>query len=238
MNRTARVPFRLSEPVHRRLNSYALAASAAGVSAMALAHAAQAEIIYTKASLDCSISCRFTITGQERQNSFSFIFNSTATSSGDYARWMVLDGYQNPARAFVGGKTPAFSGLSFASALRAGVRIDAAELQTVANLWLREHTFRGAYMYKGQWANDGKGISDRYVGVKFDIGGDTHFGWIRLNVKLDEKGDPKFATKVTGYAYETTPNKPIVAGKTHGDGATLSRLAQGASGLTAWRGNE
>jgi len=39
---------------------------------------------------------------------------------------------------------------------------------------------------------------------------------------------------VTGYAYETIANKPIIAGQTHGkDEATLGRLAQGASGVVS-----
>ena len=46
---------------------------------------------------------------------------------------------------------------------------------------------------------------------------------------------------LTGYAYETVPNKPIITGKTTGpdvitlDPATLGHLAQGASGISAWR---
>jgi hypothetical protein len=39
----------LSHSVHKRLNSYALAASAAGVGALALAQPAEAKIIYTPA---------------------------------------------------------------------------------------------------------------------------------------------------------------------------------------------
>jgi len=42
-----RTPARLSQPLHQRLNSYALAASAAGVSLLALAQPAEGKIIYT-----------------------------------------------------------------------------------------------------------------------------------------------------------------------------------------------
>ena len=46
---------------------------------------------------------------------------------------------------------------------------------------------------------------------------------------------------LTGYAYETIPNKPIIAGKTHGKGVvtiepgSLGALAAGANGLHRWR---
>ncbi len=44
-----RTPSTLSESLHQRLNSYALAASAAGVGVLALAQPAEGKIIYTKA---------------------------------------------------------------------------------------------------------------------------------------------------------------------------------------------
>jgi len=49
---------------------------------------------------------------------------------------------------------------------------------------------------------------------------------------------------LTGYAYETIPNKPIIAGKTHGkdvitlQDASLGHLAAGASAILAWRQEE
>src|ERR1700722_5618994 len=49
MKRTSRIPCQLSESLHQRLNSYTLAASAAGVSLLALAQPAEAKIVYTHA---------------------------------------------------------------------------------------------------------------------------------------------------------------------------------------------
>jgi hypothetical protein len=61
-----------------------------------------------------------------------------------------------------------------------------------------------------------------------------------------------FAT-LTGYAYETIPNEPIIAGKTEGpddagaeesrnlsapEPASLGTLAMGAPGLSIWRHKE
>ena len=85
--------------------------------------------------------------------------------------------------------------------------------------------------FQGQWADGGKGVKDRYLGFKFYVEGkgQPHYGWARLNVSVS-KG---IHATLTGYAYETIPNKPIIAGKTHGkDEATLGRLAQGASGMS------
>jgi hypothetical protein len=55
------------------------------------------------------------------------------------------------------------------------------------------------------------------------------------------KGDLIITGTLTGYAYETVANKPIIAGKTKGPDvitarpASLGHLAHGASGLSAWR---
>jgi len=87
-----------------------------------------------------------------------------------------------------------------------------------------------------------------FLGVKFiDTEGQLHYGWVRVSVR------PDYSTVIQGYAYETIPNKPIDAGIASGpeqansispqdelptraqNPATLGHLAQGATGLAAWR---
>ena len=107
----------------------------------------------------------------------------------------------------------------------------------------------------GLWNN----VKNRYLGLKFTINGTTHFGWARLNVTWTTMfGNHKVTGVLTGYAYETVPNKPIVTGKTKGpedEGnlepsnsaaltvpasrpAKLGMLAMGAPGLSIWRREE
>jgi len=63
----------------------------------------------------------------------------------------------------------------------------------------------------------------------------VHFGLARFSVRVH--ADPVSITAtLTGHAYETIPNKPIITGKTDGeDEATLGHLATGASAIPAWR---
>jgi hypothetical protein len=85
----------------------------------------------------------------------------------------------------------------------------------------------------GPWLD----VKNRYVGFAFFINGEEHFGWARLSVS-------KFlfnnTARITGYAYENIPGKPIIAGD-EGNGreastqATLGSLALGAQGLDLWR---
>jgi len=98
---------------------------------------------------------------------------------------------------------------------------------------LASGTYRGINLF-GQWIN----VKNRYLGLRFMIKGKTHYGWARMSVRV--KGT-NLTAMLTGYAYETIPNKPIIAGKTKGpdvitvEPATLGHLAAGASAIPAWR---
>ncbi|MGA2611628.1 MAG: hypothetical protein ABSH01_29635, partial [Terriglobia bacterium] len=101
----------------------------------------------------------------------------------------------------------------------------------------------------GRWAN----VRGRYLGLKFRIKGKIHYGWARLNVTV---GNSRITATLTGYAYDTIPNKTIIAGQTKGPDdnmieepsasmtvpasqpATLGALAMGAPGLSIWRREE
>jgi hypothetical protein len=98
---------------------------------------------------------------------------------------------------------------------------------------------------------------EQFLGVKLIVKGQTHFGWARFSRVSVVKGEriPDITVVLDGYAYETTPNKPIIAGRMHSEDetssleapnatatsqcistpATLGLLAQGVSGLVAWR---
>jgi len=56
--------------------------------------------------------------------------------------------------------------------------------------------------YFGQWDNQAG-----YVGIRFDIGGETHYGWVELAVSAGSQ-----SVTVKSYAYETIPDMAINAG--------------------------
>lgn len=53
-----------------------------------------------------------------------------------------------------------------------------------------------------------KGLGDRYIGTKFTINGNVHYGWILVSL------DNNFLFTVKSYAYESTANTAINAGET------------------------
>ena len=57
---------------------------------------------------------------------------------------------------------------------------------------------------RGNW----KDVQDRYLGLRFKIGGNTHYGWAKLDVGLSGA-----SWSIKEYAYNTIPDDPINAGQ-------------------------
>ena len=79
--------------------------------------------------------------------------------------------------------------------------------------------------YKGKW----HGVpANRFIGVKFQIKGQTHYGWIRVTVKSAHNAT------ITEYGYETIAGKSLKAGL-KSNNPSLGDLAAGENGLSVWR---
>jgi hypothetical protein len=233
MKRPARTPSQLSESLHRRLNAYALAASAAGVGIAALAQPADARIVYTKTHEQ--------ILGQRERLELDlnhdgindFFFEEMDSAHFTFRLSMYTKFLQNR----IWGNASSKYGMRLASALPPGVQIGPSKHFSVGFRGTSGNSW-GKVMYKaqvcgtqtktctthrfGQWGGKEK---NRYLGLEFRIKGKRHYGWAKVSYISS------YYT-LTGYAYETIPNKPIRAGQTHGrDEATLGRLARGASSV-------
>jgi hypothetical protein len=117
-----------------------------------------------------------------------------------------------------------------------------------AMYWDYENPISGGDFYACPWNFAGA----RYLGVKFvDTKGNLHYGWVRVSRSYTSSGE---TATITGYAYETVPNKVITTGVAQGPtgeakmllpedmfapssaaSANLGLLALGAPGLEVWR---
>jgi hypothetical protein len=252
-SRPAKTPAQLSDLINEHLNRYALAAGAAGVSMLALAQPAQAKIVYTPADVNFSRYPPVTIDlNHDGIGDFVLALGGRADSMDV---WSYAFAYA--ARSNNMGQVVATSEKnSPAIALRAGSRIGPGRRFGNVGI-LVEHLSHfskhsGYSRWFDQWGNGGKGLKNRYLGLKFFLNGKVHFGWARVTVTTSGK---TFTATLTGYAYETIPNKSIIAGKTKGPddeaGAeqisastptpkapTLGVLAMGSPGLSIWRRKE
>jgi hypothetical protein len=236
MKRPARVPSQLSESLHKRLSAYALAASAAGVGALALTLPAEAKIIYTPANVEIDKPDVYYLNLNHDGIRDFRIRNSEGIFAGDgrTAPFKHPDNtYQRLSLSPMENGNQIWGTGASASALPSGVQVGANSRFKKSHRrmvgwgnWCVTGGSTCTHTSGGPWNN----VENRYLGLKFIVKGKIHYGWARLNVK---NGWGYIDATLTGYAYETIPNKPIITGKTHGkDAATLGRLAQGASGIS------
>jgi hypothetical protein len=205
--------------------AYAAAAVAAGVSSLALAGSAHARVIYTSAHEVVPRGRAGLPLDLNHDGIVDFSFKQSYFSSGS---GVGVSPKQDTNEVWGrGGSTSTFN--RFASAILPGQKLGAN-----ATYFGRGHAFLARWgavltsgsFTQGQWLY----AKYRYLGLKFVIGQKVHYGWARLNI--DRGTVYLIKATLTGYAYETIPNKPIIAGKTHGPDvivkhATLGKLALG-----------
>lgn len=254
----------LSAPLHWRLNAYALAAGATGAAMLALAPPSLAEIVYTPASgkvsrngsfeLDLNRDgiVDFTIVDHVEGTAIQFLSVIPAEGNHVMCSWVACT-----------------SGFSYAGAMQFGNKIGTNQYGWID--WPRDlmafevFSSRGGESF-GAWAHVFENHA-RYLGLQIQINGETHFGWARLNVRFRLDSPPTWEARITGYAYETTPGRPIRAGQTTENDedaarpnaspihlasaslrrqpasaptrfATLGALALGVDGMALWRREE
>lgn len=230
--------FEISDSFNRRLTTYAQVASAAGVSVLALAAASEAKVVYTETNQVTNSSYPLYIDlNHDGIKDFLLRTSFYAGSSGLVVA-LNASGYRN-ADNLVAGRRLSRSSYFFsaASALPAGARIGPKGNFSVRLPFLAEELFDGVGSQNsdvGPWAGHGKGVQNRYLGLKFVINGEVHYGWASLSVTLGHHRQfDDVSGTLTGYAYETVPDKPIIAGQITGpdvitmQAETLGGLALG-----------
>lgn len=212
--------------LEKRLSTYALTAAAAGVGIGIAGPSAEAKIIYTPADKVLT------------SGSFNIALNHIPM-------WTITDGFHSSIYDILSVKPLHGGGVVFAKgyaqALSSGVSIGPNEaFQTgparmERAVFLSDSSFARGY---GPWTH----ATNRYLGLRYVVNGQTHYGWARFTVKTTGNltNGVKITATFTGYAIETVANTPIQAGATSGPESatnlgTLGCLAMGCIGLAFWR---
>jgi hypothetical protein len=248
-------PANISPNLDKRLLNYATAASAAGVGLLALAHPAEAKVIYTPTNLPITVNGPFVQLDVNNDGVADFSFYN-GIQSGDARRGKHPAG--KPPLGFyahVIAVLPAQSSNQVGAITSFGKGVCAAELPK-GRLISANKNFQpgeldlfavaGDYTSPGSVACpwQGRGNLGGFLALKFVAGGNTYFGWARIALNTT-------VPTITGYAYEDTPGASIKSGAMGGpeeksdasqtpalpapQPATLGALARGASGLALWR---
>lgn len=263
-----REPARLADKLDARLLTYAVAATAAGVGVMT-ATQAEAEVVAHPANISVPYNgglVQFDING-DGQMDFGLSWGAdkgpkhrvrrqTCSSNcpPGFSSGMKVIPAQAANEIWQTGKKAGFfeeGSVYCAAALGPGRRVGPSAAfkgsGTRAMYWIYENPISGGVETACAWKFD----SSRYLGVKFvDAEGSLHYAWVRVSLAYSTSA----TVTITGYAYETVPNKLITTGVTQGAAddanmvvpentfepssplpARLGFLALGAPGLAAWR---
>jgi len=206
MKRTSRAPSKLSESVHHQLNMYALAAgAAAGVGALALAQPAEARIVYTPAHRIIKLHERYNLDlNHDGVTDFTLVNNLIHNASLSISFQLVY--HSAPTGNGVVGHA-GIRGGPYDWVIGRGGRIGGNRpFLSPRGLLLTKTSNEFTY---GHWYN----VWDGYLGLKFKVGSETHYGWARLSVVGKYK---TITATLTGYAYETIPGKAITRRRDQG----------------------
>jgi hypothetical protein len=253
----------LGPALEKSLSAYVSAAVAAGVSLLALTKSADAKIIYTAADINIPVSnTKAVLLDLNHDGVVDFSFWNLSLKYGAEAFGTLnvgcaavpVSSHNSTCRDpkdQIWGK--GYASGRFAYALPPGFAVKANKsyfqpgrkrmgsfvgphgpMADMAGTAIFQFSGQTSSRTSGQWFYTSK----RYLGLQFTIGGQVHYGWARVAVTRSNRA---IQATLTGYAYETIPNKPIITGKTKGPDvitfgpASLGRLAQGAASVSAWR---
>jgi hypothetical protein len=191
----------MKENLQKRIAKYTAVAGA-----VVTATSASAQIVYTDVTPDYSHDA-------DDQGAFSiYPLNLNNDATVDFliaSKDTVINGERNrlslavpygAGNAVAGETSP--SNFDYALALDINSMVDAT-LNWIAASNTMAYNVDGTNPYDENW----NGVTDKYLGLKFVVGGNTHYGWARLDV--DALAD---TLVVKDYAYNATPNGGIMTG--------------------------
>jgi hypothetical protein len=184
----------VSPALNRSLTVYALAAGAAGVSLL-LAPRATAQIAYTPTHAVLNRDGLYTI-----DLNHDGIADLLIRQQPYFHEGQVLSAVPANGNAVVEGA------LGWAAAMSPGSVIGSSKAFFPLKASMAILTKFGYYY--ASWAPN---TIDHYLGIKFLINGETHYGWARMTAQIHLQ-TRQIYSKLTGYAYQVQPNTPITAG--------------------------
>ena len=224
-----RATSRLGARLERNLHAYATAATAGGIGILALVPVAEGKVVYTPTQVHIGVGDAYPLDLNNDGVGEVVIWDSVYCSEGCIAYMSI-----RRQRSGDGSVELSAHDTRFAAALRQGAQVGPKKkfLYYFVGMAAKDTTATsGGRFSSGPWRN----VKDRYLGLKFEINGETHYGWARMSVEMKQFS---IVGTLTGYAYETIADKAIIAGNrgsTTGQGPeaeplSLGHLALGAAG--------
>ncbi len=175
---------------------------------MALTPAATAEVVYTPADITFTHGMLEIDLNHDGITDFKVHNYATGYSSFYTVRLTVSEGSPEASAEVIGRKV-AIQGSAWAAPFTFPIGEDSPKPfispSPPALMALEGCEIGYCFPIGGPWRN----ATRRYLGLRFSINGEVHYGWARFSV---QHGYFFIGAKLSGYAYETEPNKTILAG--------------------------
>jgi hypothetical protein len=199
----------LPQSLEKSLLGYA---AAAGAGLIGSTHPAAAEIIYTPSNIPITESFGTVVRTQfdiNNDGTPDFVFSAVSYfTQGLGAAYLRISPAQT-ANEIVAIQLKSQRVTAAALDLGAAVGPSANFQSSPKGLYLGFFGLGSKSLHSGSWL----GVETAYLGLKFEASGEVHYGWARI--KFTRPGIFQDAS-IYGYAYESQPNQPIVAGQMSG----------------------
>lgn len=188
--------------LEKKLTKYTAAAG----SVLAASAAVNAQVVYTDVDPDFMHNGGTFNTGVDLNNdaTIDFVMASIDTtitnSNGTFNIKTTLVAPYGTVGNEVAGSNP--GGYNYALALNANDMIDNT-LNWIQATNTMAYNVNSANPYNENW----NGVTDKFLGLRFSVGGNQHYGWARLDVQAD--GD---IWTLKDYAYNATAGQGLPAG--------------------------
>jgi hypothetical protein len=248
----------LNRKLDKNLLAYMAAATAAGVGALVGAQPADAEVVYTPANVHAGPGTYYLDLNHDGINDYQFVIGHTSHCEGvcttNHVHATAFNSQHGKLRVYGLSSNQVFGEGSVASALRIGARVGPDGKYPGGNKMVEANDIN-SYTFdlsaSGPWKANRTGtntLRNHFVGFKFLIKGEVHYGWARFNVTIRKAA--VVSAVLTGFAYETEPNKAIstlilglrtsagnsvILDHAQPQSASLGLLARGVDGMAIWR---
>jgi hypothetical protein len=198
------------ESVRQQLKISAVAAVAALVSVLALAKPSEAKIVYTPANVVLTSTGIYHLdVNHDGVTDFTLQVSHYGSVCNGLSGWVTelpASGNSVVDQQTLQGPEPA--------PLASGTQIGQGQPFRGGEGVMASMTSRPpcGVDWGGTWLD----VNNRYLGLSFNINGQTHYGWAVLSVDLhsSRSGNAYSILTLTGYAYETIAGKSIIARQT------------------------
>ena len=198
----------ISSKLDKKLLAYATAAAGVFVAAPA-----QAEIVFTPTDVVIGPGASYFLDMDgDGSGDIKIVNRQFGQSATLYARGIGVGGGYMVATSFLG----AVEALNSGFVVGPGRRFVGYATFTYGPV-MADYCKVCRFKTGGPWAN----VSNQFLGIRFKINGQYHYGWARFTVTVNGND---ISAHLTGYAYETSTNTFIRAGRRFGKADAQSSL--------------